>query len=197
MVSSFFHFEPQIAQSAYVHERAVVMGRVTLGERVSVWPGAVLRGDINAITVGDGSNVQDNSVVHVADDHPVVIGRDVVVGHAACVHGATIGDGCLVGIGAIVLNGAVVGDESILASGCLVPEGAVLEGGHLYMGSPAKARRPLSPEERLGIRQMARKYTHVARGHRSSEEAVAQGSRLGRDAWVALERAMHDPSGEA
>lgn len=191
MIEPFYHFEPHIAPTAYVHERAVVIGQVTLGDHASVWPGAVLRGDINAVFVGDYTNVQDDSVLHVADDLPVVLGRDVVVGHAARIHGCVIGDGCLVGIGAIVLNGAVVEEGCILAAGTLVAEGARLAGGHLYMGVPAKARRALTEAEKGDIRRMARKYAYVAEGHRRNAAALARGERLGAADHEALEREMH------
>ena len=191
MIEPYFHFEPSVAPTAFVHERAVVSGRVTLGEHASVWPGAVLRGDINAIVVGDYTNIQDDSVLHVADDLPVVLGRDVVVGHAARIHGCQIGDGCLVGIGAVVLNGAVVGEGSILAAGALVPEGARLAAGLLYMGVPAKPRRALTDEEKVEIRRMARKYSYVAEGHRRNAAALARGERLGEPDLAALEREMH------
>lgn len=190
MIAPFFHFEPQVHESAYVHERATVMGRVTLGERASVWPGAVLRGDINAITLGDFTNVQDDSVLHVGDEHPVVIGREVVVGHAARVHGCTIGDGCLVGIGVVVLNGAVVEEGCILAAGALVPEGAHLPAGHLYMGVPARQKRPLTDDEKMGIRRMAHKYAFVAEAHRRNEAALARGERLTQADFETLQREM-------
>jgi carbonic anhydrase/acetyltransferase-like protein (isoleucine patch superfamily) len=186
LIQPFFHHDPLVPASAYVHPGATVVGQVSLGEHSSVWPGAVLRGDINAISLGDYSNVQDDSVLHVGDHHAVEVGREVVIGHAARVHGCRIGDGCLVGIGAVVLNGAVVGEGSILAAGTLVPENSALEPGHLYMGVPARQKRALSGEERVGIRRMARKYAFIAEAHRRNAEALARGERLDRSDWESL-----------
>lgn len=180
MIQPFFHFEPFVPSTAYVHADASVIGQVILGEHASIWPNAVLRGDINSITVGDHSNIQDNSVLHVGDAHPVVVGHEVVVGHAARIHGCTIHDRCLIGIAAIVLNGAVVEEGCILAAGTLVPENAVLRAGHLYMGVPAKQRRPLERSEIEGIRKMAHKYRFIAEAHKRNADALARGKRLSR-----------------
>lgn len=168
MIRNFFGHTPQIPETAYVDEAATVIGKVTLGEHASLWPGAVLRGDINSVTLGDYANVQDNSVLHVADDHPCVVGREVVIGHGAIVHGCTIEDGCLIGIRATVLNGAVVGEGSIVAAGALVPENKVLEPGGLYLGAPVKLHRRLSEGEIAGIRKMARKYAHLGASYKAS-----------------------------
>ncbi len=187
MIVPFFHFEPVVPASACVHPSATVLGRVYLGEHVSIWQGAVLRGDIASIRIGDFSNVQDNSVLHVDDLFPVEVGREVVVGHAARLHGATIGDGCLVGIGAIVLNGAVVEPGCIVAAGSLVPEKSVLEAGGLYMGVPARRRRTLDPAELGHIRYLAHKYALVADAHRRNMAAVERGERLTGSDWSAVE----------
>ena len=179
----FFGYEPHVPDSAWVDPQATLIGRVVLGEQASIYPQAVLRGDINAIVVGDRSNVQDGSVLHVADEWPVLIGREVVIGHAATVHGCEIQDGCLVGIGATVLNGAVVGEGSILAAGCLVPENAHLEAGGLYMGVPARLKRRLSAEEQATIRGMARKYAFLAAAYKANAAALERGERLDTAAW--------------
>ena len=126
---------------AFIHPSATIVGNVTLGERVSVWPGAVLRGDCAPITVGDESNIQDCVVLHVDYDAPCTIGRRVTVGHRAIVHGATVEDECLIGMGAIVLNGARVGAGSILAAGTVIAEGTVVEPNSLWAGVPGKFRR--------------------------------------------------------
>ena len=138
---------PTISSSAFVADNATVRGDVTLGERSSVFFGAVLRGDRAPITIGSGTNIQDNCVVHVDYDYPVVVGQNVTVGHGAILHGCTIGDNTLVGMGAIVLNGAVVGRDCIIAAGALVTQGAVIPDGSMVMGAPARVRRPLTPEE--------------------------------------------------
>lgn len=192
MIRPFFHFEPVVPATAYVDPAATLIGRVFLGEHASVWPGAVLRGDINSVTVGDYSNVQDNCVLHVADAWGVVIGKNVVVGHSCVVHGCTINDGCLIGIGAIVLNGAVIGESTILAAGTLVPEGAQLEPRSLYMGVPARLRRPLSEEEIARIPMMAKKYSFLATAYRANNDAVAQGARMEETEWERQLREFRD-----
>lgn len=132
--------EPDIADDAWVHPDAVVIGRVTLGPGVSVWPNAVLRGDYGRIEVGEMSNIQDGSVIHCTATEPTVFGRHCVVGHAVHVEGATIGDGALISSGSIVLNGAVIGAGAVVAAGCLVPPRFELPERAMAMGVPARIR---------------------------------------------------------
>ncbi len=146
--------QPQFGRGVYVHPAAVVIGKVALGDDVSVWPGAVIRGDVNRIVVGAGSNVQDGSVLHVSHQSerdpqgaPLVVGARVTIGHQVILHGCTIGDECLVGMGAIVMDKAIIEPRVLVGAGSLVPEGRVLESGHLYLGSPARKVRPLSEDE--------------------------------------------------
>src|SRR5690554_6287507 len=134
---------PQIAPGVYVDAAAVVIGDVSIGADSSVWPMAVLRGDVNTIRVGARTSIQDGSVLHVTHDHadvpgghPCVVGDDVTVGHKVVLHGCTVGDRCLVGMGAIVLDGARLEPEVLLGAGSLVPPGKVLEGGYLWLGAP-------------------------------------------------------------
>jgi carbonic anhydrase/acetyltransferase-like protein (isoleucine patch superfamily) len=143
---------PQLAEGAWVADNATVIGDVRLAENASVWFGAVLRGDTEPITLGRGSNIQDGSVVHTDHGLPCTIGANVTVGHQVTLHGCTIGDGALVGIGATVLNGAVIGKNCIVGAGALVTERSEFPEGMLIIGAPAKAVRPLSPEqiERMG-----------------------------------------------
>lgn len=163
---------PIVAASAWVHEAATVIGRCTLGDEVSVWPGAVLRGDVNTIEIGARSNIQDGAVVHVTHESEVtrgaatVVGKDVTVGHRAVLHGCTIGDRCLVGMGAIVLDGAVVEPEVMIGAGVLVPPGKRLESGWLYVGTPAKPVRRLTDEERAFFSYSARHYVELMRRYR-------------------------------
>lgn len=138
---------PVIPTSAYVAPEATVIGKVTLGEHVSVWPGAVLRGDNDSITIGDGSNVQDNAVLHTDPGFPLLIGANVTIGHQAMLHGCTVGDGALIGIQAVVMNGAVIGRDCIVGAAALVPEGKTFGDGKLIIGAPAKVARELSAEE--------------------------------------------------
>jgi carbonic anhydrase/acetyltransferase-like protein (isoleucine patch superfamily) len=156
---------PDLAAAAFVAANATVCGDVRLGRDASVFYGAVLRGDIRTIKVGAGSNLQDNVIVHLADEHDAVIGENVTVGHGAIVHACTIGDGCLVGMGAIVLDGAEIGAESIVAAGALVTMGFKCAPGSMVMGRPAKVTRALTAEERQAGRKLSEKYIHVARAH--------------------------------
>src|SRR4026208_304529 len=132
---------PTIHPTAFVHTRATVVGNVTLGARVSVWPTAVLRGDSDAIVVGDDSNVQDGTIVHVDDGVPTTIGKRVGIGHRAIVHGATIEDDCLIAMGAILLNGVHVGTGSIVGAGAMCPEGMQIPPNSLALGLPARVVR--------------------------------------------------------
>ena len=158
-----------IHPSAFIHETAVVVGDVHLGARVSIWPMAVLRGDIDRIDVGDESNVQDGAVVHCDAGVPCAIGRRVTVGHRAIVHGARVEDDALIGMGAIVLNGAVVGRGSLVAAGALVTEGMVIPPGSLVMGVPAKVVRPLDSTQRERLANGYTNYVEMQQRHRAGE----------------------------
>ena len=150
---------PHVHPTAFVDGSAQVIGDVDIGAESSIWMNVVIRGDVNTIRIGQRSNVQDGTVVHVRHDiHPTSIGDDVTIGHGAIVHGCTIHDRVLIGMGAIVLNGAEIGADSIVAAGTLVTEGAVIPPRSLVMGSPGKVRRPLSDEDVASILEYARNY---------------------------------------
>ena len=158
---------PTIAEDAFVADGARIVGEVTLGARASVWYNAVLRGDSAPITLGAGSNAQDNVSVHVDSGHPVIIGENVSIGHNAVVHGCTIGDGSLIGMGAVVLSGAVIGEGCLVAGGAVVLGGTDVPDGSLVAGVPAHVRRALTEEERAGLIRNAQIYlehtaTHAA-----------------------------------
>jgi carbonic anhydrase/acetyltransferase-like protein (isoleucine patch superfamily) len=163
---------PQLAAGAWVHPRATVIGEVSLGRDASVWPGAVIRGDVNSIVVGEASNIQDNSVLHVSHKTPanpaggpLVIGARVTVGHTVILHACTIEDECLIGMGSIILDRAVIQKRVLLGAGSLVPEGKVLESGHLYLGRPAKMVRALTEAEIAYFSYSAEHYVQLARSY--------------------------------
>ena len=158
-----------IHPSAFIHPRALVLGDVQLGARVSVWPFAVLRGDTDRIAIGDDSNVQDGSVVHVDEGVPVQIGARVAIGHRAIVHGATIEDDCLIGMGAIVLNGAHVGTGSIVGAGAVVREGEAIPPNSLVVGVPGRVVRGTTPDERARIARTVASYVRLQERHRRGE----------------------------
>jgi carbonic anhydrase/acetyltransferase-like protein (isoleucine patch superfamily) len=149
---------PSIPDSAYVADEATVIGNVTLGERASVWPGAVIRGDNEPVRIGEGSNVQDNAVLHTDPGFPLTIGAGVTVGHQAMLHGCTVGDGALIGIQALVMNGAIIGKECLVAAGALIPERKAYGDRKLIVGAPAKVVRDLSDEEIAKMRAGAEAY---------------------------------------
>ena len=153
---------PVIAPSASVANEAVVIGDVRLGENVSVWPGAVLRGDNEPIVLGDNSNAQEGAVFHTDPGYPLTVGKNVTIGHQAMLHGCTVGDGSLIGIQAVVLNGAVIGAESLVGAGALVTEGKSFPPRSLIIGSPAKAIRTLTDDDIAGLQRTAQNY--VERG---------------------------------
>jgi carbonic anhydrase/acetyltransferase-like protein (isoleucine patch superfamily) len=159
---------PNIAPTAWIDPSAVVIGDVTIGERSSVWPNAVLRGDVNKITIGEETNVQDGSVLHVEHAlHELVLGNRVTVGHSVVLHGCTVEDDSLIGIGAIVLNGARIGRGSVIAAGALVPEGMQIPPGSMAMGVPAKIKREVTPEEQERFRVNAQHYVELREKYRT------------------------------
>ena len=157
---------PEVHPTAYIDQSAQVIGDVTIGAQSSVWMAVVIRGDVNYIRIGDRTNVQDGTIVHVMHDTcPTVIGSDVTIGHGAIVHGCTIGDRVLVGMGAIVLNGASIGDDSIVAAGALVTERMAVPARSLVMGSPAKVKRALTDQEVASIQEYADNYVRYKRDY--------------------------------
>lgn len=160
--------EPQIDPTAWIAPTATIVGRVRIGPRASVFYGAVLRGDMDEITLGAGSNIQDNSVVHTDWGVPAHIGAGVGVGHAAIIHGATVEDGCLIGMGATLLNNSVIRAGAFVAAGALVREGQEIPAGHLAAGLPAKVRGELDDAGRRRVAENAVEYQELAERHRRS-----------------------------
>ncbi len=170
-LETYLSRKPEIDPTAYVAGSAVVIGSVRIGPHASIWPTCVLRGDIEDIVIGEGSNVQDGSVVHLADDLACKIGRFVTIGHMAMIHACTIEDECLIGMKATILDGAVIGRRSIVGAGALVTKHTVVPPGSLVLGMPAKVIRSLSEEEMTGLKTWAEKYIKVAAAHKAREEA--------------------------
>lgn len=161
-LDTYLRRRPRLGQGVYIAAGAVVIGDVTVGDYSSIWYHAVLRGDINRIVVGHHSNVQDNAVLHLADDLPCIVGDHVTIGHSAIVHACTVGNECLIGMGSTILDGAVIGAQSIVGANALVTQGMQIPPGSLVLGSPAKIVRELKPEERNGLKHWADKYVENA-----------------------------------
>jgi len=165
--ATFLAKDPTVDPTAYIAPGATAIGDVRIGPRASVWPGCVLRGDINFIEIGEATNVQDGTIIHLADDYPVRLGKFVTIGHAAVIHACTIEDECLIGMRATILDGAVIGRNSIIGAQALVTQGMIVPSGSLVLGVPGKIAKTLSPEEQAGIRNWAEKYVKVAEAHRA------------------------------
>lgn len=164
---------PQVTESAWVADSAQVMGRVALAKDSSVWFGVVIRGDTEHISIGEGSNIQDGSVLHADYGMPLTVGRHVTVGHKVMLHGCTIGDNCLIGIGAIILNGAKIGKNCLVGAGALITEGKEFPEGSMIIGAPARVARALSPEQIQNIRQPTLHYIENARRFQSGLKKIS------------------------
>ncbi len=172
MLRSFRKDVPRIHPTAFVHESAQIIGRVVLKNGSSIWPMVVLRGDIEPITIGQGSNVQDAAVLHTSPRLPVVLGKGVTVGHGAIVHGARVGDFCLIGMGAILLDGCVIGNECLIGAGALVTENMKIPPRSLVLGMPARVKRPLRSKELRLLRRRPKDYIRYAQAHRSGSRPL-------------------------
>lgn len=164
---------PVMGENVYVDEMACVIGQVSLGNDSSIWPFAVLRGDVNTITIGARTNIQDHAILHVSHAGPynragraLIIGEDVTVGHQCVLHACTIGDVCLIGIGSILLDDVVVESEVMIGAGSLVPPKKILESGFLYLGRPIQKIRPLTQDELAFLRYSAGHYVEIKNGYR-------------------------------
>ncbi len=168
MIRSFLDTLPRIDPSAYIAESAAVIGDVTIGEESSIWFGCVVRGDVNYIRIGDRTNIQDLTMIHVSSrDHPTVVEDEVTVGHSVTLHGCVVETGSLIGIGAIVLDGARIGRNSLVAAGSLVTPGTEIPEGSFVVGSPAKVRRQLSAEEIEGQQRFWKGYVELSAVYRN------------------------------
>ena len=162
LLDAFLRKKPKLGKGVFLARTAVVLGDVTIGAHSSVWYGAVLRGDINRIVVGHHTNIQDNAVLHLAEELPCVLGNWVTVGHGAIVHACKVGDEVLVGMGAVILDGAVIGKQSLIGARSLVKQGMKIPPGSLVLGAPARVARKLSKEERSRLKWWAQHYVDNA-----------------------------------
>ncbi|WP_135078392.1 gamma carbonic anhydrase family protein [Terasakiella sp. SH-1] len=172
LIRTYKGTEPKIADDVFVAENAVIIGDVEIGAQSSIWYGCVLRGDVEKIRIGERSNIQDGTIVHVtADKFGTYIGDDVLVGHNAVIHGCTLEDGAFVGMGAIVLDGAVVESGAMVAAGALVTPGKIVKSGELWGGNPAKKMRDLTDEQIIGLKHGTDHYVDVAAQYMSEEKS--------------------------
>jgi carbonic anhydrase/acetyltransferase-like protein (isoleucine patch superfamily) len=171
MLRAYRGVMPTVAASAYIDPSAQVIGDVVVGDDASIWCNATVRGDVNYIRIGNSTNIQDNSVLHVEHElYPLVIGDRVTVGHSVVLHGCFIEEDCLIGIGAIILNGARIGKGSVIAAGALVPEGAEIPPASLVMGVPGKVRREVSAEEKERFRLNAGHYVDLKNAYKDEDQ---------------------------
>src|SRR5579859_3237760 len=161
-LNTFLRAKPRLGQGVYIAKGATVLGDVTIGDYSSIWCNAALRGDINRIVIGHHSNVQDNAVLHLADEYGCILGNYVTVGHNAIAHACTIEYEVLIGMGSVILDGAVIGAQSIIGARALVPQGAQIPPGSMVLGVPGKVVRALSAEERAALKGWAEKYVGVS-----------------------------------
>lgn len=162
MIRSFQGKEPRIAPTAYIDDTALIIGDVVIGEHSSVWPNAVLRGDVHSMRIGSETNIQDNCVLHVETDrYGLELGDRITVGHGAVLHGCRIGSHCLIGIGSIILNNAEIGSDCIVAAGTVIPENAVIPSGSLCMGVPGVVQRKLTEADMQRIDRGANNYLRL------------------------------------
>lgn len=166
MVKDYQGIKPNIDKTVFIAESADIIGKVNIEKNANIWYNTVIRADEQSITIGENTNIQDGCVVHVGNDIPTVIGKNVTIGHKALIHGCTIGNNTLIGMGSIVLDGAKVGEYTLLGAGSLVPPGKEIPSGVLAMGSPAKVIRELSDIEKENLVKSALKYIETANNHR-------------------------------
>lgn len=163
MIKNFGEIQPAIDGGALIASSAEIIGRVIIEKNVNIWYGAVIRGDIDEITIGEGTNIQDNCTIHVTEGHPCVIGKHCTIGHNAIIHSAKIGNNVLIGMGAIILDDAVIEDNCIIGAGALVTGGKVIPEGHMAFGNPAKVIRKLSEDEINSLDLSYRHYVELAK----------------------------------
>lgn len=172
MIRKFDGRTPRIDKTAFVHDSAVIIGDVEIGPHASVWPNAVLRGDIEKITVGANTNVQDNAVLHTNHNLPLTVAQNVVIGHNANLHSCRVAEGALIGIGATVMDGAVVGEQAYVGAGALVPPGKEVPARMVMLGTPGVVTRPVSEDEIEGQKDLVKAYVEKAEAYKEKEEEI-------------------------
>jgi len=173
MYRSFQKSVPSVHPTAFIHDSAELIGRIIIKKHASIWPMVVLRGDIEPITIGEGSNVQDSTVMHTSRHIPVVLGKGVTVGHGAIIHGARVGDYTLVGMGAILLDGCVIGRECLIGAGALISEGMKIPPRSLVLGLPGRVKRPLHRAELALLHKRPKDYVRYAAQHLQSSRPIS------------------------
>ncbi|WP_130806767.1 gamma carbonic anhydrase family protein [Senegalia massiliensis] len=166
MIKSFEEFTPKIDETCFVAESSDIIGNVIIGKDSNVWYNTVLRGDVNKIVVGEKTNIQDGTIIHVEKSIPTIIGNNVTIGHKAIVHACTLSDNVLVGMGAIILNGAIIEENVLIGAGSVVTPGKTIPSGHLALGSPARVIRKLTDEEINDLQKSADNYVSLSKKHK-------------------------------
>jgi len=170
MNRTFQNVSPTIHKTAFIHPSSELIGRVVIKKEASVWPMVILRGDIETITIGEESNVQDATIIHTSKGLPVILGKGVTIGHGVILHGARIGNHCLIGMGSILLDGCQIGPECLIGAGALVPEGVKVPARSLFLGLPGKVIRPLRADELKLLHQRSKDYIRYAKDHRETSK---------------------------
>jgi carbonic anhydrase/acetyltransferase-like protein (isoleucine patch superfamily) len=172
MIREWNRHKPEIDPTAFIHESAEIIGKVRIGKDVSIWPNVVIRGDIEEIIIGQGTNIQDNTVIHTDEGVPTVIGEGTSVGHSVILHSCTIKNNCLIGMGAILLEGATIEEDCLIGAGALVSPGKIIPRGSLALGVPAKVKRAVEQKEIDNIKKNAQDYISLAEAHRRTSHLL-------------------------
>ena len=174
MIREWNGHKPKVHPTAFIHETAEIIGRVTIEKDASVWPYCVLRGDVDEIVIGEGTNIQDNTVIHTNDGKPTVLGKRISVGHSVILHGCKVNDDCIIGMGSIVLDGSVVESDCIVGAGAVVSPNTTVPAGSMALGIPARVIRKLRPDEIEHIRWNAREYFKLMELHRRTSQKISK-----------------------
>jgi carbonic anhydrase/acetyltransferase-like protein (isoleucine patch superfamily) len=172
MIREWNGHRPKIDLSAFIHETAEVIGKVIIEKNVSIWPNVIIRGDLEEIVIGEGTNIQDSTVIHTDLGTPTILGKGISVGHSVILHSCTIRNNSIVGMGSILLEGVTVEEECLIGAGALVSPGSTIPKGSLAVGVPAKVKRALTAEETEHIRWNAKEYLKLAESHRNSSRII-------------------------